>query len=231
MSPQSIDTGLREHAPLVRKIARQVLSKLTPNVEIDDLIQAGMIALADVLPRFDESHGAQFSTFASYRIRGAMIDEVRRMSERSRYVRKHERDIEGATRKLMHLLGRAPLESEVAEELELSLPCFQDLVDNVLGIGTVCIEDLQGEKADFFERHAGPVTDDPLNRLQDMRRRMALIKALGALSEHEQYLMNLYYEDALKLEEIGVLMGISQAWVGIQLARIITKLRIRLREH
>ncbi|MBP9941631.1 MAG: sigma-70 family RNA polymerase sigma factor, partial [Comamonas sp.] len=108
------DALIRQHAPLVRRIAQHMIAKLPPNVELDDLIQVGMIGLADALSRFETSQGVQFETFAGQRIRGAMLDELRENDWMSRSSRKGQKDIESAIRRLEQQLGRAPRESEIA---------------------------------------------------------------------------------------------------------------------
>lgn len=230
-SAAEVDAGLKEHAALVRRIARSVIAKLPPSVEIDDLIQVGMIALADVLRRFDAQRGIQFATFAEHRIRGAMLDELRQSDEHTRGMRKHQRTMGDAMAKLQNELGRRPLESEIAMELELSLPSYQDLVTKVIGVRTVHFEDLAGEDVEFLERCAAPDAENPLNQLQERRRRMALSTAIEDLPEYEKRLMLMYYEDAMRLDEIGGMLKISHSYVSVLLARTVTKLRLRLRGH
>ncbi|MFY8088343.1 MAG: sigma-70 family RNA polymerase sigma factor, partial [Rubrivivax sp.] len=112
---------LKQYSPLVRRLAHQMIAKLPANVEIDDLIQVGMIGLSDALTRFDVAQGVQFETFATQRIRGAMLDELRGNDWMSRGDRRHQRSIEAAVHKLEQKLGRAPQESEIASELGMKL--------------------------------------------------------------------------------------------------------------
>ena len=116
-----VNSMLKQYSPLVRRLAHQMIAKLPANVEIDDLIQVGMIGLTDALSRFDAGQGVQFETFATQRIRGAMLDELRGNDYLSRGTRKHQREIEAALHKLQQRLGRAPAESEIAKEMGLSL--------------------------------------------------------------------------------------------------------------
>ena len=112
-----VNSMLKQYSPLVRRLAHQMIAKLPANVEIDDLIQVGMIGLTDALSRFDAQQGVQFETFATQRIRGAMLDELRGADWMSRGTRKQQRSIESAVRTLEQKLGRAPHESEIAKEL------------------------------------------------------------------------------------------------------------------
>ena len=124
-----IDSMLRQYSPLVRRLAHQMIAKLPANVEIDDLIQVGMIGLTDALTRFDAGQGVQFETFATQRIRGAMLDELRGADWLSRGTRKQQRDIEGAVHRLEQKLGRAPQESEIAKEMGITLTEYQEMLE------------------------------------------------------------------------------------------------------
>ena len=118
---------LMEHAPLVKRLAYQLTARLPPSVEVDDLVQAGMIGLLDAVNRYEDNHGAQFETYAVQRIRGAMLDELRSSDWLPRGVRQNMRKIENAMTSLQQKLGRPPLETEVAKQLKLSLAEYQDL--------------------------------------------------------------------------------------------------------
>src|SRR5476649_125701 len=115
------DYLLTEHIPLVKRLAHHMKAKLPPSVEVDDLIQAGMIGLLDAISRYEETHGAQFETYAVQRIRGAMLDELRSSDWLPRSMRQNMRKIEVAMNALQQRLGRPPNESEVAKQLKLSL--------------------------------------------------------------------------------------------------------------
>src|SRR5438552_2293801 len=128
-----VNSMLKQYSPLVRRLAHQLIAKLPANVEIDDLIQVGMIGLTDALTRFDVQQGVQFETFATQRIRGAMLDELRGGDWMSRGTRKQQRTIEAAVHKLEQKFGRAPQESEIAKEMGLGLAEYQELLGKVRG--------------------------------------------------------------------------------------------------
>ena len=132
----------------MRRLARQMIAKLPANVALDDLIQVGTIGLSDALTRFDAAHGVQFETFATQRIRGAMLDELRGNDWMSRGDRRQQRSIEAALRKLEQTLGRAPQESEIAAEMGLSLTEYQELLGKVRGTQLVYLEDMTGDDGD-----------------------------------------------------------------------------------
>jgi RNA polymerase sigma factor for flagellar operon FliA len=116
---------IRQYQPLVRRLAHHMMAKLPANVQVDDLIQVGLIGLSDALSRYEAGQGAQFETFATQRIRGAMLDELRENDWMSRGSRKSQKDIEQALHRLEHRLGRTPMESEIATEMGMSLADYQ----------------------------------------------------------------------------------------------------------
>ncbi|MGZ3237226.1 MAG: RNA polymerase sigma factor FliA, partial [Burkholderiaceae bacterium] len=142
---------LTEHAPLVKRLAHQLKAKLPPSVEVDDLIQAGMIGLLDAVSRYEETHGAQFETYAVQRIRGAMLDELRSSDWLPRSMRQNMRKIEVAMNTLQQRLGRAPMETEVAAQLKLSLADYQELLTEGGGHQLIYYEDFhEGDGNEHF---------------------------------------------------------------------------------
>ena len=226
------DAMFHQHMPLVRRIAHHMIAKLPPNVELDDLIQVGLIGLTDALTRYEVTQGVQFETFASQRIRGAMLDELRGGDWMSRSGRKHQRDIEGAVHKLEQRLGRAPHESEIAAEMGLSLPDYQDLLNRVRGTQLVYLEDMSGDEgdSDYLDRHVADTDADPLSRLNDRRMREALVEAIKGLPEREQYVMSMYYEHDMNLKEIAAVIGVTESRVCQLHSQSIARLRAKLRE-
>ena len=175
------DALIRQHVPLVRRIAHHMIAKLPPNVELDDLIQVGMMGLAEALSRYETAQGVQFETFASQRIRGAMLDELRESDWMSRSSRKSQKDIEHALHRLEQKLGRSPLESEIAAEMELSLAEYQSLLSKVRGTQLVYLEDMThgGDDEDgFLDRHVADAGADPAELLRDQRLRDSLVNAV-----------------------------------------------------
>ena len=209
---------LKQYSPLVRRLAHQMIAKLPANVELDDLIQVGMIGLSDALSRFDAAQGVQFETFATQRIRGAMLDELRGNDWMSRGDRRHQRSIETAVHKLEQKLGRAPNESEIAREMGLSLTEYQELLGKVRGTQLLYLEDMSGDEGDddYLDRHVADEDANPLGRLQDQRMREALVEAIKNLPEREQYVMSMYYEHDMNLKEIAAVLGVteSRAWTS-----------------
>jgi RNA polymerase sigma factor for flagellar operon FliA len=224
---------LEEHSSLVKRLAHQMKAKLPPSVEVDDLIQAGMIGLLDAVNRYEETHGAQFETYAVQRIRGAMLDELRNNDWLPRGIRQTMRKIEDAMNKLQQRLGRPPKEAEIAKELKLSLEEYQDLLSEGGGHQLVYYEDFhdKDESDHFLDRYCVDLSSDPLQALTNSGFRRAVIGAIEALPEREKILMGLYYEQEMNLKEIGAVMGVSESRVCQLHSQAIARMRARLKEQ
>jgi RNA polymerase sigma factor for flagellar operon FliA len=222
---------LTEHAPLVKRLAHQMKAKLPPSVEVDDLIQAGMIGLLDAIQRYEENHGAQFETYAVLRIRGAMLDELRSNDWMPRSTRQNMRKVEQAMTTLQQQLGRPPSESEIAKTLKLSLADYQEMLGDSGGHQLVYYEDFHDEDGNdsWLDRYAVD-DDDPLRALLETDFRQAVIDAIDNLPPREKILMGLYYEEELNLKEIGAVMGVSESRVSQLHSQAVGRLRTYLRE-
>jgi len=224
---------LTVHMPLVKRLAHHMKAKLPPSVEVDDLIQAGMMGLLDAINRYEDNQGAQFETYAVLRIRGAMLDELRNNDWMPRSTRSNMRKVEQAMATLQQQLGRAPSESEVAKSLKLSLEDYQDMLGDSGGHQLVYYEDFHDseEGSDgFLDRYAVD-DDDPLKSLLDTDFRQAVIDAIDALPPREKMLMSLYYEEELNLKEIGAVMGVSESRVSQLHTQAVARLRANLKER
>jgi RNA polymerase sigma factor for flagellar operon FliA len=225
---------LRQYVPLVRRLAHHMIAKLPPNIELDDLIQVGMIGLSEALTRYEVAQGVQFETFATQRIRGAMIDELREGDWMSRGSRKSQKEIERAVQRLEQKLGRSPLESEIAIELEMTLTDYQELLGKVRGTQLVYLEDMNGnseEGAGFLDRHVADEAADPVSLLRDQRLRSSLVDAIKTLPDREQYIMSMYYENDMNLKEIAAVLEITESRVCQLHSQSIARLRAKMRSH
>ena len=224
-----LDTQLRLYAPLVRRLARHMVTKMPPNVEVDDLIQVGMLGLAEAISRFEPTQGVQFEAFANQRIRGAMTDELRRGDWVSRSSRKSQKDIEQAVSQLQQKLHRSPLESEIAQKMDLPLASYQRLLAKVLGTQLVYLEDISGhdDEDGFSDQHAGE--SDPSDVLQNLQMRAALVAAIKLLSEREQQIMGMHYEHDMNLKEIAVVLGVTASRICQLHGQSIARLRAKLK--
>ena len=226
------DECVREYAPLVKRIAHHLMLRLPSSVAVDDIIQAGMIGLLDAAKRYDELRGAQFETFAAQRIRGSMLDELRQADWMPRSLRRDMRRVEAAMSKMQQRLGRPPTESEVAQELEMPLTEYQQMLFESRGAQLVYYEDFHSEgDENFFDRYDFDSDANPLDLLQDSHFRDALIKAIESLPERERMLMGMHYEQEMNLREIGEVMGVSESRVCQLHSQAVARLRSMLKEH
>ncbi|MBH9552769.1 RNA polymerase sigma factor FliA [Inhella gelatinilytica] len=230
-----LDTNalLKQYSPLVRRLAHQMMARLPANVELDDLIQVGMIGLADAMTRFDITQGVQFETFATQRIRGAMLDELRGGDWLSRGTRRQQRELEDALHKAEQRHGRVPTESEIAAVMGVSLAEYQDMLGRARGTQLVYLEDIGGgeDGDDYLDRHVADPANNPVAQLADHRMRQALIEAIKVLPEREAYVMSMYYEHDMNLKEIAAVLKVTESRVCQLHSQAIARLRVRLREH
>jgi len=227
---------IRQYVPLVRRLAHHMIAKLPPNIELDDLIQVGMIGLSEALTRYEVTQGVQFETFATQRIRGAMIDELREGDWMSRGSRKSQKDIERAVQKVEQRKGRSAKESEIAEELGMTLADYQELLGKVRGTQLVYLEDMTGgsggdDEEGFLDRHAADSSGDPMEMLRDRRLRESLVAAIKLLPEREQHVMSMYYEKDLNLKEIAAVLGITESRVCQLHSQSVARLRAKMKAH
>jgi RNA polymerase sigma factor for flagellar operon FliA len=225
---------IKQYQPLVRRLAHHMMAKLPANVQVDDLIQVGLIGLSEALTRYEAAQGVQFETFATQRIRGAMLDELRGNDWMSRGSRKSQKEIEQSLRRLEHKLGRTPLESEIAVDLGLSLVDYQTLLGKVRGTQLVYLEDMARSDEDqdsFLDRHVGDSEADPMNMLRDQRLRQALVAAIKNLPEREQFIMSMYYEQDMNLKEIAAVLDVTESRICQLHSQSIARLRAKMRTH
>ncbi|HEU0187073.1 MAG TPA: RNA polymerase sigma factor FliA [Gallionellaceae bacterium] len=223
---------LKEFAPLVKRIAHHLMLKLPNSVQVDDLIQAGMMGLLEAAGRYDELRGAQFETYAAQRIRGAMLDELRGADWLPRSIRSDMRRIEAAIHRVQQRTGRAPIESEIARELDMPLADYQRLLQEARGAQLVYYEDFQEEgENEFFESFESHARDNPLELLQDDRFRQALIGAIERLPERERLMMGMHYEHDMNLREIGEVLGVGESRVSQLHSQAVARLRSMLKGY
>lgn len=223
---------LKEYAPLVKRIAHHMMLKLPGSVEVDDLIQSGMMGLLDAATRYDELRGAQFETYAAQRIRGAMLDELRSADWLPRSMRRDMRRIETAISRLQQKLGKMPNETEIARELEISLLEYQQMLQESRGAQLFYYEDFHDEgDENFFDRFTVDNDANPLELLQDERFREALIQAIERLPERERQMMGMHYEQDMNLREIGEVMGVSESRVCQLHSQAVARLRALMKGY
>ncbi|EWH01291.1 RNA polymerase sigma factor FliA [Halomonas sp. BC04] len=220
---------LAEYLPLVRRQALSLQVRLPASIELDDLIQAGTVGLLEAMGRFDSSQGASFATFASQRIRGAMLDELRSRDWLPRSVRRNARAVDEAVRRLEQQLGRHAEETEIAAELDMDLSTYRQLLNDTNSGHLLPFEALLAEGVE--PGVADTTVDTPYKQLIDQEKRQQLVAGIEALPEREKLLMALYYQEELNLKEIGVVMGVTESRVCQLHSQAVSRLRSRLGEQ
>jgi RNA polymerase sigma factor for flagellar operon FliA len=211
------------HAPLVKRIAHHLMNRLPASVQVEDLIQAGMIGLLDAARHYDATQGASFQTYAGIRIRGAMLDEIRRLDWTPRSVHRKGREVAETVREIENRTGRDAKDSEVAEAMGISLDEYHQILQDVASSRVFSIDHDDSESGESPE----PAGDEPspLAVLQEAGFQDALTEAIAALPEREQLVMQLYYDEELNLREIGAVLGVSESRISQIHGRIMLKLR------
>jgi RNA polymerase sigma factor for flagellar operon FliA len=218
---------LELYAPIVKQVALHLISRLPASVELDDLIQVGMIGLLEADKNFDSTKGAQFETFARIRIRGAMIDEVRRSSNLPRSVMTSIRDISNARAGLEQKLGRSASESELADYMGLSISELHEHLGRNHDYQTISIpEDEEGDEIDLRFHGIGVSEEIDASEFQG-----ALADEIAQLSEREQLIFSLYYNEEMNLKEIALVLGVTESRVCQIQRQSIKKLQKALHEH
>ena len=223
------DDIVERHGELVRRIAHHLAARLPSSVEVDDLIQAGMLGLIDAARNFQADQGAAFETYASIRIRGAMIDEIRRGDWVPRSVHRRYRDVVAATREVEQATGRAASAQEVAGALGVSLDEYHRMLEDAAR-GQLISLDSHAEEHDGEPRLATQGGATPAREFEHDAFRHALGGAIGDLPEREQLVLSLYYEQEMNLREIGAVLSISESRVCQIHGQAMLRLRARLGE-
>jgi len=231
------DILIQEHLPLVKQVAGRLSLGLPPQVDEDDLIASGVIGLLEALERYNPTFEAGFKTFATWRIRGAMLDELRKLSWSPRSLYKRLRDLQETEQKLSHRLGREPSIAEVAAELQWSAEAVEQVYSQLNSYSLVSLESLlfppsghSGEqREDIIPADGGPFIG-PEEKIEKQEWRDALARAIEELPEREKLVLALYYKEELTLKEIGRVLKVSTARVSQIHARTLRLLRDNLQK-
>ena len=219
---ESVDNLVREYLPLVKKIGLHLSARLPHVIELDDLMQVGMIGLINAGASYDPSQGASFATYAGIRIKGAMLDEVRRNDWVPRTVQQNIKLVSDTIKLLEARLGRSVSDTEIAAELDMPIEEYHKLTRDLVHSRMISLEDSNdaGESDD----------DDPFGKMEGAQSRQLLAEAIEGLPEKESLMMSLYYVEELNLKEIGLVMGVSESRVsqihGQALARLRSKVDV-----
>ncbi len=225
-----LDPGelLKRHAPLVKRIAHHLLARLPEQVQADDLIQAGLEGLLEAANNFRPGQGASFETYAGIRIRGAMLDEIRRGDWSPRSVHRQSRSMAESYAMLEASLGRAPTAAEQAEALDVPVDEFHRMARNSLGVRLQSLDESIGEAGQTRAQTLADEASNPASVLEQADMQARLADAIAELPERDQLLLSLYYRDELNLKEIGRVLGVSESRVSQLHSQAALKLRAKL---
>lgn len=223
----SPDQLVKQYSSLVKRIAYHLMGRLPPTIQADDLIQAGMIGLLEAARNYDEGQGASFETYSGIRIRGAMLDEIRKndwvprsVHKKSRLLAQVIRDIEGAT-------GRDARDNEIAETLGVSLDEYHKILKDASGQRVFSIDEVNADGTSIADSYADD-RDGPYEGLQSEGFRANLLEAIASLPERERMVMSLYYDEELNLREIGAIIGVSESRVSQIHSQAVIRLQARM---
>lgn len=223
----SIDSIVNRYGYLVKKIAYHLLARLPSSVELDDLIQAGMIGLIEAHKRFESTKGASFETYAGIRVRGAIMDEVRKSDWAPRSVRKNGRAIANTIKELEARLGREAADAEVAAEMGIDIDEYHEMLQSSMSTQLFSFEELLDSESLNVDPEEG-TRAGPYSQVEDIGFQSQLATEIDKLPEREKLVLSLYYNDELNLKEIGAVLGVSESRVSQIHSQAAMRLRARL---
>jgi len=231
-----LDAARREelilaYAPLIKYMANRLAARLPASVAVDDLVSAGIIGLIDAIDKFDVNKEVQFKTYAEFRIRGAMLDELRSLDWVPRSVRRKLTELEHAHLELEKRLGRPPSDEEMAEAMGLDLEGYYKLLDETKAVTFIDIEILRQRSAEVAEGAFGAALsdDDPYAALGMSEMRDLVAETIAGLPEKEKLVVALYYFEELTMKEIGQVMGYTESRISQLHSKAMLRLRTRLK--
>ena len=220
-----------KHADLVKRIAYHLVSRMPPNVEVDDLIQAGMIGLLDAAKHYSATKGANFETYAGIRIRGAMLDEVRKSDWTPRSVHRNMREMADVVRKIENAKGQDAAPQDIAEGLGVSIEEYHKLVQDAASCRLFSFDQMgAGDDESSPADHARDESPGPFEHIEVAGFRDAMAGAINLLPEREKLVLSLYYDEDMNLREIGAVLEVSESRVCQIHGQALVRLRARLAE-
>ncbi len=229
-APDQLNHLVTRYAPLVKRIAHHLAGRLPASVQLDDLMQAGMMGLLEAIRRFDPSQGASFETFAEWRIRGTMLDELRRGDWAPRSVHRRAREVSAAIAQVESKTGQEARESDIAEALGLSLDDYHALLMDLRGQKVLSL-DLPNEDGEDALSQLASADLDPLQMTLRDSLLGQLVAAIDQLPERERLVLALYYDENLNLKEIGAVLRVSESRISQLHSQALARLRARTRDH
>ncbi|MBN2539065.1 MAG: FliA/WhiG family RNA polymerase sigma factor [Deltaproteobacteria bacterium] len=227
------DKRVMQHAPLVKNIVERIAMRLPRDVSSEDLIHVGIIGLIDALEKYDEKRNVRFETYAKFRIRGAILDELRSRDTMPRSARNKGARLEEAFHVLRERLSVPPTSEDVAEYLGISLDEYYRLLDDAKAVSVLSSDDLP---PDYCEGHAGNDLlekidqNNPFLLLENRELKRVLVDSINSLPGNERMVLSLYYYEELTLKEVGAIMALTESRICQIHSQAIMRLRGRLQE-
>ena len=221
---QSIESKIKLHSPLVKKIAYHLLSRLPSTVQLEDLLQVGMMGLIEAIERYDEQKAACFDTFAGIRIRGAMLDELRRTNWMPRSVHQHMRQISEAIKVVENRTGRSAHTEEIAGQLNMTIDQYHQFAQSAVAADLVSIDELTDDSIPTTRE-----SDNPSAQVQKTDMVSHIAQAIQRFPEKEQLVLSLYYNEMLNFKEIGQVLNVTEARVSQLHSQAIARLKSKMK--
>ena len=232
LTPAQKDQLIIEYAPLIKFIAQKISLRLPSNIELDDLISSGVIGLMDAIEKYDPSRNNKFKTYAEFRIRGSILDELRAQDWIPRSIRDKSKMLDRTIVEMESEMGRHPTTRELADRLGLTIDGFFGLLNQVRPVSILSIDDATTfsniDKKSIFNLLKSCEINNPLNQLSLKSVKNVVTKSIEDLSERQRIVLSLYYYEDLNLKEIGQILRITESRVSQLHAQAIVRLRAKL---
>lgn len=234
ISSENREAVIKEYGPMIKYVANRIALRLPPHVEVDDLISVGVLGLMDAIEKYDPNRGAKFKTYAEFRVRGAILDELRSMDWVPRSIRQKAASMDALVQKLQSQLGRPPSDEEVAADMGVSLDELFNTLNETQNMPILSLEDLgiareSGEQQSLLDCLAGKSDADPQTQLRLNELKEIIAKAIDTLPEKERLMISLYYYEELTMKEIGEVLSITESRVSQIHSKAVFRLRTRLK--
>lgn len=226
------DELIKEYAPLIKFIAQKIAVRLPSNIELDDLISAGVIGLMDAIDKYDPTRDNKFKTYAEFRVRGAILDELRAQDWVPRSIRDKAKLLDKTIANLEIELGRTATDEEVAKALNVNIDEFHELVNQVRPVSLLPIDQAttfsNTDKKSIMDILEGSRLNNPFNQLNIKSIKDVVAQAIEELPERQRLVLSLYYYEDLNLKEIGQVLRVTESRVSQLHAQAVTRLRAKL---
>jgi len=234
ISHENRDEVIREYGPMIKYVANRIAMRLPPHIEVDDLISVGVLGLIDAIKKYDPGRGAKFKTYAEFRVRGAILDELRSMDWVPRSVRQKAASLDSVVQKMQSKLGRPPEDDEIAAEMGMNMDDYFNVLNETRSMPVLSLEDLgiakdTGEQQSLLDCLAGKGDNDPQTQLRLTELKEIIAKAIDQLPEKERFMISLYYYEELTMREIGEVLSITESRVSQIHSKAVFRLRTKLK--